>query len=455
MAKIIGNTTATPNPRSDWAQTDETKADFIKNKPGLTVDENGNINVSDLLKTTDIANTGTLLNALDYVLTDGECNELSRVNSYAKKMGWYFCSEIVAAGTDEDGNELYSVALSLNPEQPKYSEIIVNTTPEAGLDESYESPLEVGDVLIFRNGRDVVNAVTLTSVNHNVIVYRINSSVTDASDKASLRGPVCPIEEGYAMQFNEWACACLDKPNAGVASLIRATFVNGVGCGTAGTGTIVFGRKCYARSDYGIVGGRECEVGYASIGVGRDLSILTEHSAGFGRDLFTNRAFQTVLGQYREEDTKKDNTCVFVVAAGGGKTDKFNAIAVSRAHSRFRNNLVIEDNGKLSITNAGISDVGATINKLVGDVAGAYGKSGSISINSNDWVSGSCTKTIANAGDNDLISIYPASKEDGDILGEYGVFVTPQANGGVVTFSAESTPATTLNLTYFIHRGLA
>ena len=33
MAKIIGNTTATPNPRPDWAQTDSTKADYIKNKP--------------------------------------------------------------------------------------------------------------------------------------------------------------------------------------------------------------------------------------------------------------------------------------------------------------------------------------------------------------------------------------------------------------------------------------
>ena len=35
MAKIIGNTTATPNPRPDWTQTDSTKADFIKNKPTL------------------------------------------------------------------------------------------------------------------------------------------------------------------------------------------------------------------------------------------------------------------------------------------------------------------------------------------------------------------------------------------------------------------------------------
>lgn len=33
MNEIIGNTTATPVPRSDWAQTDEAKADYIKNKP--------------------------------------------------------------------------------------------------------------------------------------------------------------------------------------------------------------------------------------------------------------------------------------------------------------------------------------------------------------------------------------------------------------------------------------
>jgi hypothetical protein len=35
VREIIGNTTATPNPRSDWEQTDETKADYIKNKPTL------------------------------------------------------------------------------------------------------------------------------------------------------------------------------------------------------------------------------------------------------------------------------------------------------------------------------------------------------------------------------------------------------------------------------------
>ena len=35
IREIIGNTTATPNPRPDWNQTDETKADYIKNKPNI------------------------------------------------------------------------------------------------------------------------------------------------------------------------------------------------------------------------------------------------------------------------------------------------------------------------------------------------------------------------------------------------------------------------------------
>lgn len=37
MREIIGNTTATPNPNSDWLQNDESKAGYIKNKPILGV----------------------------------------------------------------------------------------------------------------------------------------------------------------------------------------------------------------------------------------------------------------------------------------------------------------------------------------------------------------------------------------------------------------------------------
>lgn len=50
MAKIIGNTTATPNPRPDWAQTDSAKADYIKNKPTL-----GSLASKDEIAKTDLA----------------------------------------------------------------------------------------------------------------------------------------------------------------------------------------------------------------------------------------------------------------------------------------------------------------------------------------------------------------------------------------------------------------
>lgn len=36
MSKIIGNTTATPNPQPDWNQTNPAKADYIKNKPDIS-----------------------------------------------------------------------------------------------------------------------------------------------------------------------------------------------------------------------------------------------------------------------------------------------------------------------------------------------------------------------------------------------------------------------------------
>lgn len=40
VREIIGNTTATPNPRPDWLQNDATKADYIRNKPeGLATEQ--------------------------------------------------------------------------------------------------------------------------------------------------------------------------------------------------------------------------------------------------------------------------------------------------------------------------------------------------------------------------------------------------------------------------------
>lgn len=68
MSKIIGNTTTTPVPRSDWNQTDKTKADFIRHKPELgAISEKDIIEKSDL--TTDIQSSLEEINTKANIVT--------------------------------------------------------------------------------------------------------------------------------------------------------------------------------------------------------------------------------------------------------------------------------------------------------------------------------------------------------------------------------------------------
>lgn len=79
MAKIIGNTTATPNPRPDWNQIDVNKADYIKNKPtvltraeviGLIKENGGDVGVQSDWNQTDSTQ-------LDYIKNKPEIVNLS------------------------------------------------------------------------------------------------------------------------------------------------------------------------------------------------------------------------------------------------------------------------------------------------------------------------------------------------------------------------------------------
>ena len=84
MSKIIGNTTTTPMVRPDWAQTDETKAGYIKNKP----------NLEELAQKEDVQNLelelsnkidkeeGKILSTNDY--TNDDKNKLSSVEHGAQ-----------------------------------------------------------------------------------------------------------------------------------------------------------------------------------------------------------------------------------------------------------------------------------------------------------------------------------------------------------------------------------
>ena len=60
--KVIGNIVGVPNPRSDWAQEDKTKADYIKNKPSVYTTEQ----VDDLLDDKVDKEEGKGLSANDF-----------------------------------------------------------------------------------------------------------------------------------------------------------------------------------------------------------------------------------------------------------------------------------------------------------------------------------------------------------------------------------------------------
>ena len=81
MSKIIGNTTATPVPRSNWAQTDSSKADFILNKPNLGT----KVNVSDVINNLTSTETKKPLSAAQgaalKALIDSLSEELANVKS--------------------------------------------------------------------------------------------------------------------------------------------------------------------------------------------------------------------------------------------------------------------------------------------------------------------------------------------------------------------------------------
>lgn len=88
MSKIIGNTTATPTPRSDWNQVDETKADFILNKPGIvTISQDGLMSADDKSKLDGIEENAT--NTIDLVATQIENNEVSYTKDVPEKSTSY------------------------------------------------------------------------------------------------------------------------------------------------------------------------------------------------------------------------------------------------------------------------------------------------------------------------------------------------------------------------------
>ena len=125
MAKIIGNTTATPNPRPDWAQTDSTKADYIKNKPTVLTE-------GEIIELIASNGSGNVEGAVSYSKSQdltAKQKEMARNNINATDEQDYFnLLDVVQENTVAFGEEIVSLknrATTLENETAELEENLV------------------------------------------------------------------------------------------------------------------------------------------------------------------------------------------------------------------------------------------------------------------------------------------------------------------------------------------
>ena len=129
MAIIVGNTTATPYPRPDWNQTDETKADYIKNKPtfdnkvdkieGKTLSTNDYTD-DEKAKLANIENGAEVNVQADWNQTDTTQNDYIKNKPTVVEGGvyeWNYVENETSLGVEESSDGLEIIfAMSFAPE---------------------------------------------------------------------------------------------------------------------------------------------------------------------------------------------------------------------------------------------------------------------------------------------------------------------------------------------------
>lgn len=118
MAKIIGNTTATPNPRPDWEQTDTTKADYIKNKPTILTEEDVVNLIEENGSTGTYTNTEPLINDLGGIKATNHANGFDNVsiNDLITELLYPYAAPIISSFSLDPvvGAKEMNVALTVN-----------------------------------------------------------------------------------------------------------------------------------------------------------------------------------------------------------------------------------------------------------------------------------------------------------------------------------------------------
>ena len=132
--------------------------------------------------------------------------------------------------------------------------------------------------------------------------------------------------------------------------------------------------------------------------------------------------------------------------------------AAEEARETDRQNYKIEINKKMEAQDVIISkceyDLYVGLEKQDERMSQRIGDSGIVTLATSDWTS-SLTQTISipDLGDGDLVIFYPASKDDREYCGIYGIFINPHSLYNEFTAVASEKPMVQITLAYYIIRG--
>lgn len=242
MSKIIGNTTTTPVPRSDWSQTDKTKADFIRHKPELgAISEKDIIDKADL--NTDIqssleeidtkANVVTLTTeeytALEqaeatnantlYMLTDAEEEIRTQV-------------QIITPTDDENLTEKLQILQIYKLTEEQYRQKLESENIEDNA--LYLTPDEEIDLAPYATIEYVDEAfsnIAFKEHNHNDIYYteiEIDEKLADKSDITHNHDTVYETQANAVLKLDQ-AKSYADAVSSNAANAIKNDLLNGAG----------------------------------------------------------------------------------------------------------------------------------------------------------------------------------------------------------------------------------
>lgn len=339
MPEIIGNTTATPNPQSDWLQSDTTKPDYIKNKPVVMSEDE----VIELIEE----------HAPDQVQADWEQDDDESVDFIKNKPTVLTEDEIVELIEENAHDQLQA---DWNQDDNESLDFIKNKPTVLTEDEIVE--------LIEENAPDQVQ-VDWNQADEDSPAFIKNKPLENGSANNAIQqfGNEASGNNSYAGGINTSASG---SQAVTIGNNTKATKTNAVAVGygseangenslaggngsivsASGTGAIAFGKNSTANKPYSVAFGSNAiadgngslafgasnnkEVvdgvekptktsGQNSLAFGRGAQANSQESAAFGLGTIASSDRQFVTGQYNIEDNK--NAYANIVGWGYEKAD--------------------------------------------------------------------------------------------------------------------------------------